>query len=338
MDTVVLDVDGTLVDSVYTHVHAWCRAFHAIGTDATELPAIWLAIDRLWLGSQRLDGTVDPDAWKDFGFDLDNTCTLSPTCDPKRKVNACNPSGLATPADGNDCRNNTFGNMQKYVSGNATIGGRYGLDDNSFNCGLCNGNFTILIRITGYNGTPNDSNVRVDLFGSPGLDDLVGTDCNEDEGTRLCWLPEKPWKIERDNLVDQQAAFDASTSASTVADDKAFVRDSYLIAQLPASALIRFPGTIGTARTFPIKISHGIVSARIGIDSDKGLWQLSDAVIGGRVAHDDIVQGFKWVGLCEGESLYKTAIDYINANLDISSDPNAPAGSTCDARRPAPCR
>ena len=33
VDTVVLDIDGTLVDSVYTHVHAWCRAFHAIGTD-----------------------------------------------------------------------------------------------------------------------------------------------------------------------------------------------------------------------------------------------------------------------------------------------------------------
>jgi HAD superfamily hydrolase (TIGR01549 family) len=30
-DTVVLDVDGTLVDSVYTHVGAWMRAFRGIG-------------------------------------------------------------------------------------------------------------------------------------------------------------------------------------------------------------------------------------------------------------------------------------------------------------------
>ena len=29
--TVVLDIDGTLVDSVYLHVHAWARAFHQVG-------------------------------------------------------------------------------------------------------------------------------------------------------------------------------------------------------------------------------------------------------------------------------------------------------------------
>lgn len=31
VDTIVLDVDGTLVDSVYTHVEAWMRAFRGIG-------------------------------------------------------------------------------------------------------------------------------------------------------------------------------------------------------------------------------------------------------------------------------------------------------------------
>ena len=31
IDTIVLDVDGTLVDSVFTHVEAWMRAFRGIG-------------------------------------------------------------------------------------------------------------------------------------------------------------------------------------------------------------------------------------------------------------------------------------------------------------------
>ena len=31
IDTVVLDVDGTLVDSVYEHAVAWARAFHDVG-------------------------------------------------------------------------------------------------------------------------------------------------------------------------------------------------------------------------------------------------------------------------------------------------------------------
>ncbi|MCW2685434.1 MAG: family hydrolase [Mycobacterium sp.] len=30
---VLFDVDGTLVDSNYLHIHAWCRAFHEVGMD-----------------------------------------------------------------------------------------------------------------------------------------------------------------------------------------------------------------------------------------------------------------------------------------------------------------
>jgi phosphoglycolate phosphatase len=50
VDTVVLDVDGTLVDSVYTHVHAWCRAFHAIGTDVPS----WRIHRAIGMGGDRL--------------------------------------------------------------------------------------------------------------------------------------------------------------------------------------------------------------------------------------------------------------------------------------------
>lgn len=50
VDTVVLDVDGTLVDSVYAHVQAWSHAFHAIGTD---VPA-WRIHRAIGMGADRL--------------------------------------------------------------------------------------------------------------------------------------------------------------------------------------------------------------------------------------------------------------------------------------------
>jgi HAD superfamily hydrolase (TIGR01549 family) len=50
VDTVVLDVDGTLVDSVYTHVQAWCRAFHAIGADVPS----WRIHRSIGMGGDRL--------------------------------------------------------------------------------------------------------------------------------------------------------------------------------------------------------------------------------------------------------------------------------------------
>jgi phosphoglycolate phosphatase len=50
VDTVVLDVDGTLVDSVYSHVIAWSNAFRAIGT---QVPA-WRIHRAIGMGGDRL--------------------------------------------------------------------------------------------------------------------------------------------------------------------------------------------------------------------------------------------------------------------------------------------
>jgi phosphoglycolate phosphatase len=54
VDTVVLDVDGTLVDSVYVHVHAWRRAFHDIGTDVPS----WRIHRTIGMGGDRLVAEV----------------------------------------------------------------------------------------------------------------------------------------------------------------------------------------------------------------------------------------------------------------------------------------
>jgi HAD superfamily hydrolase (TIGR01509 family) len=54
VDTVVLDVDGTMVDSVYVHVLAWCRAFQQIGT---VVPS-WRIHRAIGMGGDRLVAEV----------------------------------------------------------------------------------------------------------------------------------------------------------------------------------------------------------------------------------------------------------------------------------------
>lgn len=54
VDTVVLDVDGTLVDSVYAHVQAWAHAFHAIGADVPT----WRVHRAIGMGGDRLVAEV----------------------------------------------------------------------------------------------------------------------------------------------------------------------------------------------------------------------------------------------------------------------------------------
>jgi phosphoglycolate phosphatase len=49
-DTVVLDVDGTLVDSVYVHVGAWMRAFRGIGVPVEA----WRLHRAIGMGGDRL--------------------------------------------------------------------------------------------------------------------------------------------------------------------------------------------------------------------------------------------------------------------------------------------
>ena len=50
LDTVVLDVDGTLVDSVYVHVDAWARAFAEAGVDVPS----WRLHRAIGMGADRL--------------------------------------------------------------------------------------------------------------------------------------------------------------------------------------------------------------------------------------------------------------------------------------------
>lgn len=54
VDTVVLDVDGTLVDSVYTHVEAWMRAFRGVGVPVEA----WRVHRAIGMGGDKLVAEV----------------------------------------------------------------------------------------------------------------------------------------------------------------------------------------------------------------------------------------------------------------------------------------
>jgi len=63
---VLLDIDGTLVDSNYLHVHAWVRAF----ADAGHLVDAWRVHRRIGMGSGRLLAELLGDAADRLGDDV----------------------------------------------------------------------------------------------------------------------------------------------------------------------------------------------------------------------------------------------------------------------------
>jgi len=107
------------------------------------------------------------DAWQSFGFDLDGHCTNAGTC-MGTNVRSCRAPTEQIAFDGALCRDNTFASLQPVAAAAPEVGKRFGISENEFNCNLWRGSYTMILRVSGYNGQPDDANVRVDMYVSPG--------------------------------------------------------------------------------------------------------------------------------------------------------------------------
>jgi hypothetical protein len=300
------------------------------GTANGDVGPLVFAIRAMRLGSRNLAGELDPKAWQDIGFDLDGICTTSPTCPTTGEAAvSCKPVSATIPADGSYCRDNNFGNLEYLISTNADIQARFKLNDPSFNCSLCEGAYNILFRLTGYNGEPNDSSVRIDIYPSPGLDTLKPVDCSaESWDESACWTQEDRWQVQRDYVPSGTSA--DNMGDSTLYDPSAFVRDGYVVATLPANTLFWFPGNRGVALAFPLKVQGGVVTGKM-VKQPGGTWEIQDGIIAGRLKSTDAIEAFQMLGLCKDDPLFAGAQLYASTFADVLSSGDTAPEATCDA-------
>jgi hypothetical protein len=294
-----------------------------------DVGTIMMAIESMRLGSLDEQNVIDRNAWKGIGLDLDGVCTSSDTCD-KDPVQSCRPTGSAVPRDADYCRDNTFGRLEHTAALVPEISRKYGLSDDGFNCALCVGHYNFLVKVSGYNGEPNDDRVRVDLYPSPGLEAPLPWDCADPSWrTRPCFTPDRPFTVQEDALTTSRPGPDLPDSR--YADDNAYVRDGYMVMKIPERTLFWFPGTKGIVVAYPLRIENGTVVGRIGRGAD-GLWRVTDGVIAGRARGDDMVRGFRLIGLCEtNDANYPLLTEFVTSNLDILADGVVDPNRTCDA-------
>jgi hypothetical protein len=296
-----------------------------------DVGPILVAVDTMRLGSVNEANAVDPNAWKDMGFDLDGLCTASDTCELPDLPPSCKPGASALPRDGNYCRDNTFGRLEHAAALVPEISATYGLSHDKLNCDLCVGHYNFLLRITGYNGKANDDRVRIDLYPSPGLEKPLPWDCNDPTWrTRPCFQPDMPWTIQSDKVTEPRGGPELPTS--TIVDDNAYVREGYLYITMPEDTLFWLPGTKGIAVAYPLRVRNGLVSGKIERGTDS-VWRITDGIIAGRTLGEDMKQAFRYIGFCESTDAenFQLMTTFIDGNLDVlgngGSDPNAP----CDA-------
>ncbi|MDF2697208.1 MAG: hypothetical protein K0S65_5591 [Labilithrix sp.] len=299
--------------------------------NGTDVGPIVLAISSMRLGSLNEQGVVDQNAWQEMGLDLDGVCTASETCTSEDPPPSCKAGASQLPRDGKYCRDNTFGKLEYSAALVPQVGKKYGLSDDAFNCALCVGHYSFLIRITGYNGQPNDDRIRIDLYPSPGLESPLPWDCSDSTWkNQPCFTPDMPWKVQEDALAENRGGPDLPNSKIFSAD--AYVRDGVLVTELQEDTLFWFPGYKGLVVAYPIRLQKGLVVGNL-VKGRDNVWRIEDGVIAGRVRQQDVIQGFRLIGFCDtnDKANYELMSTFVNDNLDVLADGRSDSNAPCDA-------
>jgi cysteine-rich repeat protein len=224
--------------------------------------------------------------------------------------------------------------LQSLAAAVPEIGKRFGIAEQEFNCDLWRGSYTIMLRVSGYNGQPDDASVRVDLYISPGLIVDRPWECPVENfaTTYPLWRAALPWGVDPDTLtgpITQEGAL----PPSKVGDAQAYVRNGYLVARFPDDSLVRFAASGARFRGFAMKVQKSVWSGKLSLGQDN-VWKIKDGMFGGRVRSSDLIQSFRQIGLCPGSGLdpfYKDLVQYIQQEADVTADGTDDPQRDCDA-------
>jgi hypothetical protein len=289
------------------------------GPDDVDLVA---AVRRIDVGEENLDrGPL-------VGYDLDQFCTCLGDGDSCKEPRYA----MADHCDGPGGRDNAVASLFKFAGT---------FSDNFASASLTSeaeiGSWTMLVRVTQYNGKANDSQVRLALYPSPGID----KDPCWPVDTPPRWDGNDPWPVDTVSLQTAGAGGGGTGGAGCTSlpgydidqplffDDEAYVSDFHIVANLPNAGLVLT--TDESAVT--IKLVAGSVSARL--EQANGRWSLREGLITGRWPLADF---FKTVGsmtsggdpICTDHPVYSLIKNGVCRFPDIASSLGGPT-TPCDS-------
>lgn len=236
----------------------------------------------------------DPKSPNTQGYDLDDTCTCpgARSCMPTSGAGVCDyPNGVDNAAG-------------TYLLSLLTLLG----DANSITARLHTGSDGLLLRVSGYNGQPDDADVEVGLFTSFGLEGAVDAGA---DAARPKFDGTDRW------TVDVRSLLGGVPYLPTIVDTRAYVRGGVLVASISGALRIG---------VYPLPMLSGVLTARITKAGDS--YALVDGIVSGRLGATKLLTGFENVPdplvpggfLCGTDRLYLNLRDSICSTLDVSSD------------------
>jgi hypothetical protein len=324
-----------------------------------SVPPIYLAMNRMLLGSvaEKPDPmnpsltqlVPDENAWKKIGFDLDGVCTNSSTCAINDTTyvlqKACVSGGVGSvsiPYDGDNCVDNSIGNTFNLAANAPSVGDWYGLTEQDLNCELWRGGYSVIYKISNYNGQYNDTAVTVDLYTSPGLQQKPSWQCraggvitgafNTGWYKEAPWLQKSHWKIRKDDISLSAETTPPELPDSKWQDNAAFVRGGWLIAHSKDGSPAWLDGAYTPTPGFHMTMHRNILAMKLVKDPQSGLWSSPDAMTGYVSTSAEVLQGFQEMGFCDNMcGTWDTVKGYLNTYLDMPVDPAASPDSPCDS-------
>ena len=260
----------------------------------------------------QIDFDVANDAGVPYGFDLDHTCTCP-------GPDSCVPLDGGSPhCDEEGGRDNAGGALIQQFSQLTSQ-----LSTSKINENIAAGAFTMLLRVRGYNGMPNDTNVQLAVFASNGtlpLDDAGNDPPPKHDGT-------DEWSVDPTSVVGTPPPY-----VAVYEDDAAYVAGGVLVAS------VSFPFSIGSGFGVDFLRIDGAILAGALTHGANG-WALS-GVIAGRWDTRNILTGMETLHdpfnssefLCGDDPTYQVFKAAICAASDITKTPaNDNSGAPCDA-------
>jgi hypothetical protein len=268
--------------------------------DGMSIPGLVFAVHTIDMGD---NGTIP-------GYDLDHVCTCfddaGPSCvGSSWQLNTYCDQPPNTGVDNQAAKLFTFFSLAN--------GGQFG--STYFTNQANGGAWTLLIKVDGYNGMPDDPMVKVSIYASKGL-----------SGKTPKWDGNDVWP------VTAQSVLDGGVSNPAFVSNGAYVAGGVLVATMPTTQ-ITLAGS--GPDTITVQFKSGVITAQIvntGVS-----WKLTGGILAARWAIKDVFAAIASYRdnsghpFCTNQVVWGTVKGTICKDADILVDGTQPKSAPCDA-------
>lgn len=252
--------------------------------------------------------TIDlGDGMKVPGYDLDDRCT----CEGEGRTCVPHPPSQMLCDLPNGVDNATARIVREIQTAYPTFSSAF------FSMKADGGDWSLLLRVSGWNGQPDDDAIEVDLYPVAGRPSAVGNPPK--------WDGTDPWPVPVSSLDDGK-----TITLAKYKDTHGYVRGNVLYASIPTTTF-RMSGGLQTMR---LDITGGVITGTI--QKVPAGYRVSDGVIAGRWRLSDLFKDIssyrneKGIPICTTDFVWGTAKGVICDAPDILADVGG-ATLPCDA-------